>query len=176
MPKYPDRMHPADILDETIVSWRRERPDLDLAAMDTALRLNMLVTIGRQFVEAAVAAHGVSLGEFDVLAALRRSGNNAELTPSILAKVAMLSPSGMTNRLDRLEEAGLLVRRPDPADRRVSLISLTPTGRKVADQVVAAISKAETEAFGVLSPSEHDRLDRILDRLISSLTPASADS
>ena len=169
-------MHPADILDETIVSWQRERPDLDLAAMDTALRLNMLVTIGTQFVAAAVAAHGVSLGEFDVLAALRRSGNEAELTPSILAKVAMLSPSGMTNRLDRLEAAGLVVRRPDPTDRRVSLISLTPRGRKVADQVVTDIVAAETEAFSVLSPAEHDRLDRTLDRLISQLAPPAADS
>jgi DNA-binding MarR family transcriptional regulator len=168
-------MHPADILDETMASWQRERPDLDLAAMETTLRLNMLVTIGEQFVGAAVAAHGVSLGEFDVLAALRRSGNDAELTPSILAKVAMLSPSGMTNRLDRLEEAGLLVRRPDPSDRRVSLISLTPRGRKVADQVVADIAAVGTEAFSVLSPAEHDRLDRTLDRLISRLAPPPTD-
>lgn len=164
-------MHPSDILDETLASWQRERPDLDLRAMGTTLRLNMVVAIGKQLLEATVAELGISLGEFDVLAALRRSGHDAELTPTVLAKVAMLSPSGMTNRLDRLEEAGYLTRSPDPDDRRVSLVSLTPKGRRLADQAVAAIAAAENEAFGTLSTAELERLDRTLERLISRLAP-----
>lgn len=164
-------MHPSDILDETLASWQRERPDLDLRAMGTTLRLNMVVAIGKQLLEATVAELGISLGEFDVLAALRRSGHDAELTPTVLAKVAMLSPSGMTNRLDRLEEAGYLTRSPDPDDRRVSLVSLTPKGRRLADQAVAAIAVAENEAFGTLSTAELERLDRTLERLISRLAP-----
>ena len=167
-------MHPSDILDETMASWQRERPDLDLGTMGTTLRLNMVVAIGKQLLEATVADLGISLGEFDVLAALRRNGHDAELTPTVLAKVAMLSPSGMTNRLDRLEEAGYLTRRPDPDDRRVSLVSLTPKGRKLADQAIAAIAAAENEAFGTLSTAELDRLDRTLDRLISRLAPPAA--
>ena len=52
------------------------------------------------------AGHGLQIGEFDVLAALRRSGDPFMMKPTDLARVLMLSPAGMTNRVDRLEAAG----------------------------------------------------------------------
>ena len=66
-----------EMLDETISSWTRERPDLDLDAMATVLRLNALVTVGSRSIESILASHQISLGEFDVLAALRRNGSGA---------------------------------------------------------------------------------------------------
>lgn len=158
-----------EVLDETMMSWSRERPDLDLTAMGTALRLNQLMSAALRSLDALFAAHGITLGEFDVLAALRRGGDGTVLTPTTLARVAMVSPAGMTNRLNRLEAAGLVVRRQDPADRRGSLVELTAEGRTVADRAVEDLVAGENTIFAVLSTTERERLDRTLDKLLASL-------
>ena len=71
--------------------------------------------------EPLVGRHGLQPGWFDLLAALRRAGAPYELNPTQLTQLTMLSSGGMTKRLDRLAEAGLVERRPDPADRRGTL-------------------------------------------------------
>ncbi len=81
----------------------------------------------------------------------------------------MISPAGMTNRLDRLEASGLIVRRPDPDDRRGSLVALTPEGRTTADRAIEDLVAAENELFRELSDTERQRLDRTLDKLIDRL-------
>jgi DNA-binding MarR family transcriptional regulator len=164
-----------ELLEDTIASWKRERPDLDLAAMGSVLRVNQFMSAALRGAEALFAAHGITAGEFDVLAALRRGGTGTVLTPTTLARVAMISPAGMTNRLDRLESAGLIVRRPDPDDRRGSHVELTPTGHAVADRAVEDLVTAENVLFGELSATERQRLDRILDKLIDRLDRAPTD-
>ena len=160
------------LLDETLASWERERPDLDLQAMATMLRANQLMTAALRSIEGVFAPHGITLGEFDVLAALRRGGEGTALSPTALARVAMISPAGMTNRLDRLEAAGLIERRPDPADRRGTLVQLTALGQTTADRAVEDLVAAETALFAELSPAEHGRLDATLDKLIDRLDAA----
>jgi len=155
------------LLDETMTDWRRERPDLEFDVMGTFLRLALLMNVGLKVLEDAVAAHGLTLGEFDVLAALRRTGRGASLTPSTLARVAMVSPAGMTNRLDRLERAGFVDRRPDPDDRRGSLVALTKEGTKIADRAVGDLVAAERALVADVSDAERARLDRTLDKLIA---------
>ena len=155
-----------EILDDTMAGWRRERPDLELDAMGTTLRVNQLMNAALRAAEALLTPHGITVGEFDVLAALRRGGTGAVLTPTALARVAMISPAGMTNRLNRLEAAGLIVRRPDPEDRRGSRVQLTPEGIATADRAVEDLVAAENELFRELSVTERQRLDRVLDKLI----------
>src|SRR5205085_1527378 len=77
---------------------------------------------------AAFAAHGLQLGEFDVLAALRRQGPPYRLSPGALLRATLVTSGTMTNRLDRLEQAGLVRRAPDPEDKRGVLVSLTAAG------------------------------------------------
>ena len=158
-----------ELLDDTMASWRRERPDLDLDAMGTTLRINQLMNAALRSAETLFEPHGITVGEFDVLAALRRGGAGAVLTPTTLARVAMISPAGMTNRLNRLEAAGLIVRRPDPDDRRGSLVELTPNGHAIADRAIEELVTAENEFFLELNASERQRLDRLLDKLIQRL-------
>lgn len=169
MSNYTDAMNLREVLEDTFSSWERERPDLDLAAMNTTLRLNALMNAALRAAETLFAPHGVTAGEFDVLAALRRGGAGTVLTPTNLARVAMISPAGMTNRLNRLEAAGLIERRPDPADRRGSLVTLTKKGAATTDRALDALVAAENDIFEELSATEHRRLDRILDKLIDRL-------
>lgn len=169
MSKYSDGVTKREILDDTMQSWSRERPDLDLGAMGTGLRLSQLMNAALKSIDAVFAPHRITVGEFDVLAALRRSGSGAVLTPTALARVAMVSPSGMTNRLDRLEAAELIERRPDPDDRRGSLVELTSAGRDIADRAVEDLVAAENEMFRILTTADRQRLDRMLDTLIEHL-------
>lgn len=167
--KYAGPVAMNEHLEDAVASWKRERPDLDLDAMATGLRLTQLMNAALRGIESVFAPHRITVGEFDVLAALRRGGAGATLTPTALARVAMVSPSGMTNRLDRLEAAGLIVRGPDPDDRRGSLVELTPSGRELADRAVKDLVDAETEMFRVLGRNDRRHFDRMLDRLLGHL-------
>jgi DNA-binding MarR family transcriptional regulator len=158
-----------EMLDDTLTSWERERPELDLGAMATVLRMGQLMNAALRAIDDVFGPYGITVGEFDVLAALRRGGDGTVLTPTTLARVAMVSPAGMTNRLNRLEAAGLITRRPDPDDRRGSLVGLTEQGRDIADRAVGDLVAAENEIFAVLGDAEHRRFDRVLDKLIGSL-------
>jgi DNA-binding MarR family transcriptional regulator len=119
---------------ETILDqWRRERPDLDLTPMSVFGRIGVLARVLETRAERVFAGHGLRQGEFDVLSALRRSGPPYTLIPSELSATLMMSRAGMTNRLDRLEAAGLVERTLDPADRRSFRITLTESGQQTID-------------------------------------------
>lgn len=158
-----------DAVDRLIAQWRRERPDLALDAMATIGRLGRLAAVAGPRVEAGLARHGLALGEFDVLAALRRAGEPFTLTPGVLARTLMLSPAAMTNRLDRLEGAGLVARRLDPGNRRSILVTLTDAGRERVDAAVTDHVATEEALLGALSAADRRRLDDLLRRLLASL-------
>ncbi|WP_228001461.1 MarR family winged helix-turn-helix transcriptional regulator [Nocardia australiensis] len=159
----------SDSVDAIVAQWQRERPDLELDAMAVIGRLGRLFTIAQQEIEAVFTTHGLQRGEFDVLAALRRSGEPFELNPSVLADTLMLSRAGMTGRLDRLESAGLVRRIADTEDRRAVRVALTEPGRALIDTVVVAHTENETRILSVLSGKDRRELDRIARRLLESL-------
>ncbi|WP_431968932.1 MarR family winged helix-turn-helix transcriptional regulator [Nocardia sp. bgisy134] len=158
-----------DPVDAIAEQWGRERPDLDLEAMAIIGRLGRLTIVAQHAIEAVFTAHGLQRGEFDVLAALRRSGAPFELNPSVLADTLMLSRAGMTGRLDRLESAGLVRRLADATDRRAVRVALTDEGRELVDTVVTAHTLNETRILSVLSAQDRKDLDRIARRLLASL-------
>lgn len=155
------------LIDETIETWATERPDLAFASMSTSLKIGALVREVGDEISARMATLGINVGEFDVLATLRRRGRGAVLTPKEIAAAAMVSPSGLTHRLVRLENMELIVRTADPADRRSALIRISPKGKRIADKAIEIVVEAEGRLFGSLVGSEHKALDRILDRLIT---------
>ena len=110
-----------------------------------------------------------SLAEFDVLSALRRSKPPHEMKPSAIAQATMLSPSGMTHRIDQLETAGLLERVPDPTSRRTAPVGLTKRGRTKAEHLARSLAEVETNALQTLTDREHAQLDKLLSKLLSGL-------
>jgi DNA-binding MarR family transcriptional regulator len=120
--------------------------------------------------DTVAAAHGLShKGDLDVLTALRRSGTPYELSPSRLARAVQLTTGGMTVRLDRLEERGLVSRRPDPTDRRGVLVRLSDEGRRVVDE---ALNDVLSEDINILLPFSADQrreLAGLLEHLLVSL-------
>jgi DNA-binding MarR family transcriptional regulator len=161
----------ADHVDVLIEQWAAVRPDLDLAPMATFGRLGRLHTHATRAIEAVFDRHGLTIGEFDVLAALRRAGEPHVMTPTALSRLLMLSPAGMTNRVDRLEAAGLVERRPEPNDRRSSLVVLTSAGRELADAAVTDHVANEADLLSGLTAAERRTLDQLLHKLLASLEP-----
>lgn len=125
--------------------------------------------IARDHMNPLFAEAGLQPGEFDVLATLRRSGEPHMLSPTKLYEAAMISSGGMTNRLDRLERAGLIERRPDPNDRRGKLIALTKAGKRVIDETIGLHVANEERLLSVLSQAEQSKLNALLKKLIGGL-------
>jgi DNA-binding MarR family transcriptional regulator len=96
------------------------------------------------------------------------------MKPSVLARAVMLSPGAMTNRLDRLEEAGLIERQPDPSDRRTAPVALTPAGLELVDEVVAAHLANEARLLAPLDPAQRTQLDTMLRALLRGLDQSNA--
>ena len=75
----------------------------------------------------------------------------------------------MTKRLDRLVEAGLVERRPDPSDRRGTLVALTAKGKAVVDEAVVTHLANEERILRSLSLTERRALDDLLRVLLTDL-------
>ncbi len=160
-------MRTADILDETFRTWAGERPDLDFDGMNIVLKMVAVVRRVTDTVRQEFEPLGITLSEFDVLATLRRNGVDAVLTPSHIAEVAMVKPSGLSHRLNRLEAAGLIERTLDPDDRRSSLVRITAAGRIVVDRAVELLVAENNSYCSNLSKSQWQNLNSALDVLIS---------
>ena len=79
-------------------------------------------------------------------------------------------PSNVTFLADRLEERGLVERRPDPSDRRVKLLALTPAGLAMRTRIVQAA--ATSSPLARLSPADQQRLCRLLGKCLRPEQPA----
>jgi DNA-binding MarR family transcriptional regulator len=157
---------PQDPVDAIIEQWATVRPDLDTAAMEVFGRVFRLARTMGDRMEKAYAPHGISRGEFDVLATLRRSDAPYTLSPRQLSATLMLTTGGMTGRLDKLESAGLLRRSPDPHDRRGLQVTLTDKGLRLIDEAVTAGLAVQTEALAHLDEERAGQLADLLRELL----------
>ena len=159
-----------DRADLAAAQWVRERPDLPSLPMTVFGRLSEAAErVMREHMNPLFAEAGLQSGEFDVLATLRRSGEPYMLSPTRLYEATMISSGGMTDRLDRLERAGLVERRPDPKDRRGKLIALTDAGRRVIDETIGRHVANEERLLSALTQAEQETLDALLKNLIAAL-------
>lgn len=107
-------------------------------------------------------------GEYKLLVTLRQHNDDFTMSPGELGESLLLSSGAMTNRLDRLESAGLVTREPDPDDRRALIVRLTPAGVRKIDEAVNAGIDHEIAVMSVLSPAEQKRLNALLRKLVLS--------
>jgi DNA-binding MarR family transcriptional regulator len=152
-----------DGVDLIIEQWQRERPDLDSSPIGIVGRISRLAREIEARLEPVYHEHGLEPGWHDILATLRRSGGT--LRPTDLTNASMLTSSGTTKRLDKLESAGLISRAPDPGDRRGTLITLTGDGRRLIDTLTPAHLDNERQILGGLTKDEQRRLADLLRKL-----------
>ncbi|MET1062745.1 MAG: MarR family transcriptional regulator [Aeromicrobium sp.] len=143
-----------DDVDRLIAAWRRERPDLDVSPMHVLSRVTRLALHLDRARKEAFADHGLEPSEFDVLSALRRTGEPYQLSPGRLVQETLVTSGTMTNRVDRLVRKGLVERRPDPADRRGVQVRLTPEGRAAVDGALDALIGRERDLLAALPAAD----------------------
>ena len=164
-------MKSTDTVDRIVIQWARERPELDTSAMAVFGRVFRLARMGGDHVERAYADFGIGRADFDVLAALRRSGQPYQLSPGALAESMMLSSGGTTARLDRLEKAGLVERIPSPTDRRSVLVRLTDRGRETVDDALVAGLAEQQRLLRHLGPEKVKLLSSLLREALQDTDP-----
>src|SRR4029077_5313491 len=149
-----------DEVDDLVAAWQAQRPDLDVEPLQVLSRVSRLARHLDRARRDAFAGHGLEPWEFDVLAALRRQGPPYQLSPGALLRITLVTSGTMTNRIDRLEQAGLVARRPDPQDKRGVLVRLTAKG---TDQVDAALADLLTSERAFLHPIPDDSRRTLAD-------------
>jgi MarR family transcriptional regulator, organic hydroperoxide resistance regulator len=129
----------------------------DLAAMFAPLTRALIV--GE---EPVLHAHDISMWGYIVLTALVEQPVR---TQAALAQAINADKSRIIGVLDDLQQRGLIQRQPDPADRRVHLLSLTPAGDRLRRSVEAAIRRSEEEVLAGLPPADREAFLRSLKAL-----------
>jgi DNA-binding MarR family transcriptional regulator len=157
-----------DEIDRIVAQWNAVRPDLDVTPTHTLQRITRLSLLQAASFARMFATHGVTFGEYLVLAALRRAGPPYRMNPTKLFNAVILSSGAMTNRLDGLEEMGLVERLPDPADRRGRLVGLTDKGRELVDTAVSDHLENEARLLTGLDADEQEQLAGLLRKMLLS--------
>jgi DNA-binding MarR family transcriptional regulator len=156
----------SDAVDRILAQWRQERPDLDVSPMGIIGRLTRLAKHLENAIQETFSEFGLTVGEFDVLATLRRSGRPYQLSPTELFNTLMVSSGTMTHRIDRLEQADLVRRLPDLSDRRGTQIQLTDQGFEVIEKAVEAHVVNEHRILSSLDAAERETLTQLLRQLL----------
>lgn len=153
---------PTDEVHRIIAEWRRERPDLDPSPLRVLSRITRIARDLDGIRKRAFAEHGLETWEFDVLAVLRRSGAPYTLSPGHLSAETGVTSGTMTNRLDRLEERGLVRRHPHPSDGRGVSVELTDAGRESVDSALADLLGIEAATLKGMRAGEQSALAEAL--------------
>jgi DNA-binding MarR family transcriptional regulator len=161
-----------DHVDDLTEQWARERPELDTSALRLSARIIRLERFLARRIQSDLDAVGLNDGEVNVLAALRRAGPPYELSPTDLYRGLLLSSGAMTNRLDRLEEAGLVRRSKDDDDRRRTRVALTERGRQTIDEAMDTHIRGLDGLLGFLTDEDRDALESLLRRVLTHLEDA----
>jgi DNA-binding MarR family transcriptional regulator len=158
-----------DAMDVILEQWARERPDLDCSPMGVIGRVSQLQREVHLAQRATFARHGLDAASFDVLAALRRAGEPFQLTPTALMRTALVTSGAITQRLDRLEEKGLITRGRSETDGRAVVVTLTDEGRTALDAALPDHLQTERALLTGLSADERDQLAGLLRRWLLAL-------
>ena len=159
-----------DKLDDWLDIWAREIPSLDRTTEGVVERIGHLAKDLDRSMEETLLKFGLDRRAFHLLGKLRSYGRPYRRSPGQLATDMRLSSGAMTNRLDRLEEAGLIRRLPDPNDRRGQLIEPTERGHAAWDNTVGTQAEREQRIASVLSAPEREQLHRLLRKLMSAFS------
>ena len=150
------------MIDDLQEDWSDQRPDLNTEAMGVVLRIQALAKILGDQTARRLDEHDLQWWQYDVLATLRRQGEPYRMAATELADAMMLTSGAMTNRIDRLEEFGLISRVADEEDRRRVLVQLTVKGLKLIESAAEIRFQSATDAIACLNRQQTSQLSNLL--------------
>jgi DNA-binding MarR family transcriptional regulator len=155
-----------DEVERLVAGWRRAVPDLDVSPLEVLSRVTRLARHLDRQRTTVFARHELETWTFDVLSALRRA-DGEQLSPGQLLAQTLVTSGTMTNRIDRLEERGLVRRKPDPNDARSVRVQLTAAGRRRVDAALRDLVAREHAILGSLDDPERAALAALLRRVVA---------
>jgi DNA-binding MarR family transcriptional regulator len=158
-----------DRIDTIIEQWQQEAPHLDVSPLAVVGRVLRIARLLEKYRESLLSEYGLNVWSFDVVATLRRQGAPYQLKPTDLYELLMLSSGAMTNRIDRLEQEGIVTRLRDPHDRRSVIVQLTPKGIELSDKIMPVLLEKEKQLLAELTTEEKPPLIERLQKLLISL-------
>lgn len=164
----PDTPDHVDHVDRVEAGWRRERPDIDVSSVGIVTRIWRIGRHLDRHRKERLEALGTDRVALDVLAMLRRAGPPYRRTAGELQQSALITSGGMSQRLERLEAAGLISRHMHPTDRRKVEVALTASGMALVDEVTGDLMANESKLLDVLDPAEQAQLRALLKKLLSA--------
>lgn len=162
-------MDPGQEADALVEDWRRERPDVELDSVRVFLPLRRTLQAAEARRAVVLARHGITPAMLDMLVAVRRVGAPYTATPSELARQLVLSAGGVSQRLDRLEQLGLVERTTNTEDRRSVSVTLTAAGLRALDDLIGEYMLHEEQLLAGWSAEERAQLATLLVRLHESI-------
>jgi DNA-binding MarR family transcriptional regulator len=156
-----------DEVDRLVRGWKKALPQVDVSPLEVLSRVTRLARHLDRQRNVVFARHDLEIWSFDVLSALRRADPPHHLSPGQLLAQTMVTSGTMTNRLDHLEERGLVRRRPDPADARSVRVQLTAMGRRRVDGALQDLAAREHAILGSLEDAERTVLAGLLRRIVA---------
>jgi DNA-binding MarR family transcriptional regulator len=162
-------MDQSDSVDFCTADIASRYPQIDPTVEGVVGRLSAITKhISRTFDE-TLARHGLNHGEYRLLLRLTTRSDDNRMTAGELGRALLLSSGAMTNRIDRLEAAGLVERVRDPRDRRGVLVALTDAGRTAIDRAVTEQAAKEIDVMSAIDAKELDQLNGLLRKVLTSL-------
>jgi DNA-binding MarR family transcriptional regulator len=158
-----------DRIDIILEEWQQELPQLDTSALGIIGRILRIARLLEKHRESILVEYGLNVWSFDVLATLRRQGQPFRLKPTELYSLLMLSSGAMTNRIDRLEQDGIVTRVRDAEDRRSVMVQLTPKGIQLADTVMPILFEKEKQVLSQFTSDELQLSTPMLRKLLMLL-------
>ena len=156
-----------DHVDRFLEEIKDELPsDLDLDVEGIVDRINGIGRRIRRAMDDTLAQHGLSDTDWRMLSALRWAGAPYRRSAGELAKIVDLSSGAMTNRLDQLEQRGLIRRLRDPDDRRGVLVEPTDEGRRLWDAAIGVQAEKEALITVALNAREKKQLNELLRKVM----------
>ena len=162
-------MEQQDSVDACTVDITSRYRAIDPAVEGAVGRINAVEKHLHKTFDETLSGHGLSHGEYRMLLRLATRTEHNRMSAGDLSRALMLSSGAMTNRLDRLEKAGLVRRVPDPRDRRGVLVELTDEGERQIDGAVVEQAAKEIDVMSALTPKELASLNTLLRKVLSSL-------
>lgn len=152
---------------ECLIECAQRFPGLDPSACEAFLHLLRAGDEAFRVIDAHFHAQGVSQGRFTVLMLLldKTSGASLAVTPAHLAEQAGVARATMTGLIDTLERDGMVTRKPDPSDRRMLSVALTPRGLEFLGQILPEHFRRISVLMSALSEAERSTLVRLLGKV-----------
>lgn len=137
--------------------------DLAYLLRDMTRDLLLAGRLWRKMAREAAAKHGVSEAASAPLIWIDRLGENVR--QNALAEAVGIEGASLVRLIDELQASGLVIREPDPNDRRANSISLTPRGREVVAEVKDDIQSLRLQIFDGIAPGDVQATIRVFEAI-----------